>query len=70
MQIVTSYKADEESKVLDACERMHAHLTAAIVSNDLEFAYRIIGNTVNGTTYWGTHGAFVLWAPRVHKWVA
>ncbi|XP_040986640.1 delta-1-pyrroline-5-carboxylate dehydrogenase 12A1, mitochondrial isoform X3 [Juglans microcarpa x Juglans regia] len=33
-QIVTDYKRDQLSMVLDAVERMHAHLTAAVVSND------------------------------------
>ncbi|KAF6168407.1 hypothetical protein GIB67_004959 [Kingdonia uniflora] len=33
-QVVTDYKKDELPKVLDALERMHAHLTAAVVSND------------------------------------
>ncbi|KAJ6813555.1 putative aldehyde dehydrogenase [Iris pallida] len=33
-QIVTSYKQDQLSMVLEACERIHAHLTAAVVSND------------------------------------
>ncbi|RRT68471.1 hypothetical protein B296_00036843 [Ensete ventricosum] len=33
-QIVTYYKHDQLSEVLNACERMHAHLTAAVVSND------------------------------------
>ncbi|KAL8457935.1 hypothetical protein ACS0TY_035697 [Phlomoides rotata] len=33
-QIVTEYKHDELPLVLNALERMHAHLTAAVVSND------------------------------------
>ncbi|KAL0862876.1 hypothetical protein Bca101_041994 [Brassica carinata] len=33
-QIVTEYKKDQLPLVLDALERMHAHLTAAVVSND------------------------------------
>lgn len=33
-QIVTYYKHDQLTEVLDVCERMHAHLTAAVVSND------------------------------------
>jgi 1-pyrroline-5-carboxylate dehydrogenase len=54
-QIVTEYKASEEHKVIEACERMHAHLTAAVVSNDMHFLHRILGNTVNGTTYYGVN---------------
>lgn len=31
---MTEYKKDQLPLVLDALERMHAHLTAAVVSND------------------------------------
>lgn len=34
IQIVTEYKKDQLPLVLEALERMHAHLTAAVVSND------------------------------------
>jgi hypothetical protein len=34
VQVVTEYRNNELDLVLDACERMHAHLTAAVVSND------------------------------------
>jgi hypothetical protein len=33
-QVVTEYSEDQLELVLEACERMNAHLTAAIVSND------------------------------------
>ncbi|KAL5975091.1 hypothetical protein ACLOJK_031767 [Asimina triloba] len=33
-QVVTEYKQDQLDMVLDVCARMHAHLTAAVVSND------------------------------------
>lgn len=33
-QIITDYKSSQLSIVLDVLERMHAHLTAAVVSND------------------------------------
>ncbi|KAM7471388.1 hypothetical protein LguiA_009571 [Lonicera macranthoides] len=36
-QIITEYKDNQLPMVLDALERMHAHLTAAVVSNDLLF---------------------------------
>ena len=32
---------------------MTNHLTAAIVSRDMEFINHIVANTVNGTTYAG-----------------
>ncbi|KMZ56434.1 putative aldehyde dehydrogenase [Zostera marina] len=52
-QIVTEYKNDELPKVLNACEKMHAHLTAAVVSNDPYFLQEVLGSSVNGTTYAG-----------------
>lgn len=52
-QIVTSYEDSELELVLEACERMTNHLTAAVVSNDVHFQTRVLGNTVNGTTYCG-----------------
>ena len=37
MQVVTHYSDAELPLVLEACERMQHHLTAAIVSNDIIF---------------------------------
>ncbi|GKV14100.1 hypothetical protein SLEP1_g25018 [Rubroshorea leprosula] len=64
-QIVTEYKKDQLPLVLDALERMHAHLTAAVVSNDPIFLQNVIGNTVNGTTYAGLR-ARTTGAPQNH----
>ncbi|KAK7292234.1 hypothetical protein RIF29_08011 [Crotalaria pallida] len=64
-QIVTDYKSSQLSIVLDALERMHAHLTAAVVSNDPLFLQQVIGNTVNGTTYAGLR-ARTTGAPQNH----
>eukprot|EP01134_Creolimax_fragrantissima_P001207 CFRG1207T1 len=64
-QIVTHWKADEEDKVCDALERIQAHLTAAIVSNDPHFINRMLGNTLNGTTYVGIRGR-TTGAPQQH----
>ncbi|PKU72562.1 Delta-1-pyrroline-5-carboxylate dehydrogenase 12A1, mitochondrial [Dendrobium catenatum] len=36
-QVITQYKQDQLALVLEACERMLAHLTAAVVSNDPMF---------------------------------
>lgn len=52
-QVVTQYGDHDVPHVLEACERMEAHLTAAIVSNDIRFVQHILGSTVNGTTYAG-----------------
>lgn len=64
-QIVTEYKADQLPLVLDALERMHAHLTAAVVSNDVNFLQDVIGKSVNGTTYAGLR-ARTTGAPQNH----
>lgn len=64
-QIVTSYQDKELPMVLDALERMHAHLTAAVVSNDLQFLQEVIGKSVNGTTYAGMR-ARTTGAPQNH----
>ncbi|KAI9175084.1 hypothetical protein LWI28_027071 [Acer negundo] len=64
-QIVTEYKQDQLPMVLNALERMHAHLTAAVVSNDPLFLQEVIGNTVNGTTYAGLR-ARTTGAPQNH----
>ncbi|KAG2301194.1 hypothetical protein Bca52824_029845 [Brassica carinata] len=64
-QIVTEYTKDQLPLVLDALERMHAHLTAAVVSNDPIFIQEVIGNSVNGTTYAGLRGR-TTGAPQNH----
>ncbi|KNC82138.1 aldehyde dehydrogenase [Sphaeroforma arctica JP610] len=64
-QIVTHWKKDEEHKVCEALERIQAHLTAAIVSNDIHFINRMLGNTLNGTTYIGLRGR-TTGAPQQH----
>ncbi|CAJ1944045.1 unnamed protein product [Sphenostylis stenocarpa] len=64
-QIITDYKNSQLSVVLDALERMHNHLTAAVVSNDPLFVQEVIGKTVNGTTYAGLR-ARTTGAPQNH----
>lgn len=64
-QVVTTYTDDEVSYVLDACERMSHHLTAAVVSNDVEFQTKVLAHTVNGTTYAGRR-ARTTGAPQNH----
>ena len=65
MQVLTSYDDEELPLVLDACERMDAHLTAAVVSSDEMFSQRVLGSTVNGTTYAGRR-ARTTGAPQNH----
>lgn len=64
-QVVTTFTDDEMCLVLEACERMSNHLTAAVVSNDVEFQTAILANTVNGTTYAGRR-ARTTGAPQNH----
>ncbi|CAL9144883.1 unnamed protein product, partial [Musa hybrid cultivar] len=64
-QIITYYKHDQLTEVLNACERMHAHLTAAVVSNDPLFLQEVLGKSVNGTTYAGIR-ARTTGAPQNH----
>lgn len=44
-QIITEYKSNQLPVVLDALERMHAHLTAAVVSNDPLFLQASTNNS-------------------------
>ena len=64
-QIVVEYDDQEVDLVLQALERTHAHLTAAIVSKDILFQNHMIANTVNGTTYSGIR-ARTTGAPQNH----
>ncbi|KAJ8563230.1 hypothetical protein K7X08_031682 [Anisodus acutangulus] len=64
-QVVTQYKDNQLPLVLDALEKMNAHLTAAVVSNDILFLQKVIGNSVNGTTYAGLR-ARTTGAPQNH----
>mmetsp|Transcript_10928 Transcript_10928/g.16258 ORF Transcript_10928/g.16258 Transcript_10928/m.16258 type:complete len:572 (-) Transcript_10928:456-2171(-) len=64
-QIITKYNDANMCLVLEACERMSNHLTAAVVSNDVKFVSTILQNTVNGTTYAGKR-ARTTGAPQNH----
>jgi hypothetical protein len=64
-KVITTYGDDEVDSVLEACERMAHHLTAAVVSNDVLFQNRVLGATVNGTTYVGRR-ARTTGAPQNH----
>jgi 1-pyrroline-5-carboxylate dehydrogenase len=65
LTVVVDYKDSEREKVLEMCERMHAHLTAAVVSNDIHFVQQMLAGTVNGTTYAGMR-ARTTGAPQNH----
>jgi 1-pyrroline-5-carboxylate dehydrogenase len=53
VQVITEYADDQLQIVLDACERMNDHLSAAIVSNNPNFINTCMASTINGTTYAG-----------------
>eukprot|EP00884_Botryococcus_braunii_P001748 jgi/Botrbrau1/11574/Bobra.60_1s0024.1 len=64
-QVLTEYNDEQLPLVLDLLERLEAHLTAAVVSNDPIFLQKVLGNTVNGTTYAGLR-ARTTGAPQNH----
>ena len=65
LQVITDYNKSGKDRVKSYLERMEHHLTAAIVSNDLEFQQEMLGATVNGTTYVGRR-ARTTGAPQNH----
>ena len=64
-QVMIDYSDNELPLVLEMCERMEANLTAAVVSNDVKFQQKVLGSTVNGTTYVGMR-ARTTGAPQNH----
>ena len=65
-QVVTEWSSERDlDTVLGLCERMENHLTAAVVSSDPRFINKVLGSTVNGTTYAGIR-ARTTGAPQNH----
>jgi len=64
-QIVVSYGDNDLDAVLELFEQMQNHLTAAVVSGDILFQNKVLGATVNGTTYCGMR-ARTTGAPQNH----
>ncbi|EIE18461.1 aldehyde dehydrogenase [Coccomyxa subellipsoidea C-169] len=64
-QVLTEYSDEQLPLVLEALEKLEAHLTAAVVSNDPVFTQKVLANTVNGTTYAGIR-ARTTGAPQNH----
>ena len=64
-QIVTTYSDDDLPTVLGLLEKISHHLTAAVVSADPVFQNKVLGATVNGTTYCGMR-ARTTGAPQNH----
>eukprot|EP00922_Rhytidocystis_sp_ex-Travisia-forbesii_P050530 GHVS01075087.1.p1 GENE.GHVS01075087.1~~GHVS01075087.1.p1 ORF type:complete len:555 (+),score=61.58 GHVS01075087.1:153-1817(+) len=65
VQVVTEWNSGEEKKLITLLEGMSHHLTAAVVSTNMQFLQYILGNTVNGTTYAGLR-ARTTGAPQNH----
>ncbi len=64
-QVVVTWGDNDLPDVLALLERMQNHLTAAVVSADILFQNRVLGATVNGTTYCGMR-ARTTGAPQNH----
>ena len=64
-QVIVTYADDDLPQVLDVLEKISQHLTAAVVSSDIEFQNRLLAATVNGTTYCGLR-ARTTGAPQNH----
>lgn len=64
-QVIVEYDNDDLDAVLSVLERMSHHLTAAIVSADVNFQQRVLAFTVNGTCYCGMR-ARTTGAPQNH----
>lgn len=64
-QVVTEFDDASLEGVLEALERMSHHLTAAVVSNNVEFQTKVLAHSVNGTTYCGRR-ARTTGAPQNH----
>ena len=64
-QVIVSWGDNDLAKVLDVLERMSHHLTAAVVSKDVNFQNTVLEATVNGTTYCGIR-ARTTGAPQNH----
>lgn len=52
-QILTEYNDADVPTMLNLLNNMKAFLTASVVSNDVHFKNKVLGQTVNGTTYAG-----------------
>lgn len=63
--VVSDYKDQEIDQITDIIDKMENHLTAGVVSNDVNFLNYVLGNTINGVTYAGIKGR-TTGAPQNH----
>ena len=64
-QVIVPYGDKDVDTVLNCINNMEHHLTAGVVSNDVLFLDRILGQTTNGVTYSGIRGR-TTGAPQNH----
>jgi 1-pyrroline-5-carboxylate dehydrogenase len=64
-QIVVEYGNRDVDFLVETLQNLPHHLTAAIVSNDVIFTDKLLGETINGTTYHGLR-ARTTGAPQNH----
>ncbi len=64
-QVIVEYEDGDLPRVLSILQKMTQHLTAAVVSRDVHFQERVLGATLNGTTYCGMR-ARTTGAPQNH----
>lgn len=64
-QIVTTYGDEDLPEVLARLDNMTNFLTCAVVSNDAQFREKVLGHTINGTSYAGIR-ARTTGAPQNH----
>jgi len=64
-QVIVPYKEGEIDKVLEAINAMPNHLTAGVVSNDVQFVQHCLANTISGTQYAGIRAKTTA-APQQH----
>ena len=50
---MVEYATKDIDFLLETLEALPHHLTAAVVSNDVIFTDKVLGSTINGTTYHG-----------------
>lgn len=64
-QVIVDYKSHQVDFVIELLNRMPNHLTAGVVSNDIQFINHVLGNTISGTTYAGIRARTTA-APQQH----
>jgi len=64
-QVIVDWKEGQLPLVLDLVNSMENHLTAGIVSNDVQFVNEVLANTIPGTTYAGIRAKTTA-APQQH----